>query len=220
MLYLFHLDPLPRCVPLSRPPAGPRLTFLPRARGELAVPGFQHDGPVMAVVDLAFRVGGGRVAALRVQDEEQPDAFGGGAFVEAMFTTPLRSGRVRVPPPQGRGWLSADPSAVGLRWVSAVRGTCVVDCAGRPLGRVDVVVVDHLRQRITDLLLDDGARFPLDEAVFLGTERVLIDADSLRTGTVDLWLAWQQDLEESRLWWREALTSPPRLEPARSAASL
>lgn len=199
---------------MSSDSAPHRLTFVPRPRGDLAVPGSQHKGPVRPVVDLAFRVGTGRIAALRIDDGE-----GRQPIVEAVFTTPMRTGQVRVPPPNGRGWLSTDPTSVGLRWVSSVRGAHVVDCTGATLGQVETVVVDHLRQQVTDLLLENGTRLPADEIAVLGGGRLLIDECSLRRAPLDLWLAWQQDLEEGRLWWREALAPPPPLEPVRVSAA-
>ncbi|MCK6502782.1 PRC-barrel domain-containing protein [Myxococcota bacterium] len=198
---------------MSRDSARPRLSFVPRPRGDLAVPGAQHAGPVRQVLDLAFRVGSGRIAALRIDDQD-----GGRPIVEAVFTTPMRSGQVRVPPSNGRGWLLADPTSVGLRWVSGVRDADVVDCGGTVLGRVETVVVDHLRQQVTDLVLEDGCRVPADEIAVLGDGRLLVDEGCLRRAPLDLWLAWQQDLEEGRLWWREGLAPPPPLEPVRAAA--
>lgn len=199
---------------MSRDSVRPRLSFVPRPRGDLAVPGAQHAGPVRQVVDIAFRVGSGRIAALRIDDQQ-----GGTPIVEAVFTTPMRSGQVRVPPAQGRGWLTTDPTSVGLRWVSGVRGATVVDCSGAPLGHVGTVVVDHLRQQVTDLVLEDGSRLPADEVAVLGDGRLLVDEGCLRREALALWLAWQADLEEGRLWWREGLAPPPPLEPVRVAAS-
>lgn len=167
----------------------------------------------MDVADIGFRVGSGRIAALRVLDPARPDAL-----VEAVFTAPLRTGQVRVPPPRGIGWLTEDPAHAGLRWASSVLDAQVVDCTGRQLGRVELIVVDHLHQQVTELLLDDGSRIPVDDAAFLGTDRILVDADTHLTGELDLWLAWQHDLEDGRLWWRDGFEVPPPLQPLAAAA--
>lgn len=158
------------------------------------------------VLDLGFVVGSGRIAALRVKQG------GGSAIIDAIFTTPQQAGQVAVPLPHGAGWLAQDPASAGIRWASSVRAALVVDCTGRPLGRVHTLVVDHQRQLVTDLLLDDGSRVPVDDAAFLGTDRVLVEADTHVIGDLALWLALQDDVEQGRLWWADGFEAPPALE--------
>lgn len=202
---------------MSQDPSRPRLSFAPRVRGELAVA--THKVGVMAamVSDVAFRTGSGRVTALRV---DRPGV--GDGVVSALFATPTRDGRVRVPPRNSRGWTANDPVALpGVRWLSALPGRPVLDCTGAPVGEVVAVVVRHLEQRVCALVLDDGRRAPVDEIAFLRDGSVVVEADSLISGEVPTWMALQEDHAECGLWWRDgALHTPPPLQAPTAAAAL
>lgn len=201
---------------MSRDPASTRLSFAPRSRGALDVAAHKEQGFVVPVRDLAFVAATGRVAALRVAAPGTPTGEG---VIAAVFTTPLRDGRVRVPGPHVQGWLRPEADHAGLRWASECRGAAVLDCTGAAVGRVDTLVVEHLRQRVVAVLLEDGSRVSLDEAVFLPDGRLLMEADSLLRAPVALWLAWQDDIEEGRLWWAGELCAPPPLDAEESAAA-
>jgi len=198
---------------VARDPVQPILTFAPRPRGARHGGGRTHQGHprqertrLCDVLDLGFVVGSGRIAALRVNQGS------GSAIIDALFATPQPTGQVAVPLPRCTGWLAEDPSNAGIRWASSVRAALVVDCAGLPLGRVHTLVVDHQRQLVTDLLLDDGSRVPVDDAAFLGTDRVLVEADTHVVGDLALWLALQDDVVRGRLWWADGFEVPPALE--------
>lgn len=174
----------------------------------------QHQGPVCTVLDMAFHGGSDRIIAVRV------DLPGHGpAVVDALFATPSRSGLVHVPPPHGRGWSGRATGGAAVRWVSSLLGAPVLSCAGRHLGRVERVVVDHLHQRLVDFLLDRGDRLRLNQALVLKDGSLLVDEDLRLRSPVEQWLAWQQDIEFGRFWWDGRLQHPPPLEPLRASSA-
>lgn len=181
------------------------------SRGALALAGPEHLGPTCVVQDFAWQPGRDRILALAVLQ-----ADGVEAQVDAIFTTPGRDGRVRTPPAGGQGWLRRGPERVC--WARTQLGRSVIGCGGQALGRIERISLDHLRQRVRDLHLDDGTRIAASRALVLSSGELLIDESELRRQPVDLWLAWQQDLEEGRHWFdRRGLGLPPPLEPLRAA---
>ncbi len=202
---------------MSQDTSSPPVRFQPRPRrsgeGALTVVSAETLGPACPVLDFAFQGGRDRIVALRV---ELPGH--GPAVVDALFTTPTRSGLVRVPPPHGRGWSGRETGRGAVRWVSSLLAAPVLSCEGVPLGRVVRVVVDHLRQRLVDLVLDQGERLHLDQALILKDGSVLVDDERCVHSPVEQWLAWQQDIEQGHFWWDGRLRAPPPLEPLRASA--
>lgn len=164
---------------------------------------------MVPVRDLLFNPATGRIVGYRVA---APGTPAGEGVVAAIFTTPLADGRVRIPPAQTAGWLRRDALG-GLGRASTVQGLPVIDCTGGPLGRVRCIVVDHLRQLVTALLLDNDGRVAFDDALLLGDGRVLVEAAAVERSPTRIWLHWQDDIEARRLWWDARLVSPPPLQP-------
>lgn len=201
---------------MSRDTASPPLAFVPRTRGAIEVATPKKPGFAVPVRDLAFVPSTGRIAALQVAAPGTPEGEG---IIAAIFTTPLRNGRVRIPGPHARGWLKPKAAHSGLRWASATLGCRVLDCSGAVIGTIATLVVEHMRQQVVAAILDDGSRVSLDEALFLPDGRLLLEATTLVQAPMDLWLGWQDDLEEGRLWWTGELSAPPPLEPTAAAAA-
>lgn len=201
--------------PLSRDPARPRLSFARRVHGALEPAAPKQPGFAVPVRDLAFVAASGRIAALRVA---APGTPAGEGVIAAVFTTPLRDGRVRVPGGRARGWLRPEAQHAGLRWASGCLGAEVLDCAGARIGAVCTLVVEHLQQRVVAFLLDGGGRVELADVAFLPDGRLLVDEEQVVDAPMATWLAWQDDLEGGRMWWEGQLQVPPPLEPVAAAA--
>lgn len=200
---------------MAQDPSRPRLAR--RVRGALSVADHKVGGAAAEVRDVAFHAGTGRVVALRVRRSDEADGC-----IGALFATPTRDGRVRVPPAHGRGWLADDPAGPpGVRWLSDLPGRAVLACTGEPLGHVAAIVLRHLEQRVVDIVLDDGRRCPVSEVAFLRDGRLVLEADVLVAGELQTWLALQEDHAEAALWWQDgALQAPPPLTAPRTAAAL
>ncbi len=191
------------------------LSFVPRLRGGLHRAERKDAGFVVPVRDLVFKPATGRIVAYRVAAPGTPTGEGN---VAAIFTTPLADGRVRVPPAQTAGWLRKQ-ALDGLSFSSELRGMPVIDCTGDQLGRVDRLVVDHLRQLVNALLLDDGSRVAFSDVLILSDGRALVEAHAVERSPTRIWLHWQDDIETGRLWWDGQLAAPPPLRPAARIAA-
>ena len=190
---------------MSHEPRSPRLTFLPRPRGSLELAPHKEQGFIVPVRDFAFTSGSGRIVALRVA---APGVATGEGLVAAAFTTPLREGRVRVPPARAPGWLRPEAPLPGVRWAERCRAALVLDCGGDELGRVRALVVEHHQQRVLALVLEDGGCLDLDDATFLADGRILIEDQDLLRSPRELRTWRADDRLEGRMWWTGELVAP------------
>ena len=199
---------------MSHDPRSPRLTFLPRPRGSLELAPHKEQGFIVPVRDFAFLGGSGRIVALRVA---APGVATGEGLVAAAFTTPLREGRVRVPPARAPGWLRPEAPLPGVRWAERCRAATVLDCGGDEVGRVRALVVEHHQQRVLALVLEDGGSVDLDDATFLADGRILIENQDLVRFPGQA-RSWSPDEHTSgRMWGTGELVTPEDDATAASA---